>query len=82
MNKTISYLYLSGALFIPSAIALAHGGEVDGHVETEVVDVVDPTGRKYVMIGVAVVFALLIAWFVNSKMKSGPPPTQPPTTSV
>lgn len=84
--KALPYIYLVGALVIPTAMALAHGGEDDGHVED--VAVADPSKRIYVMIGVGVVFALMIGWFVWSKIKAGPaketpdapkePPQSPP----
>ena len=68
MHKTFSYLYLAGALLMPTAYALAHGGEDDGHVDA--VPVADPSSRIYVMIAVGVVFALMIGWFIWSKIKS------------
>jgi hypothetical protein len=85
MNKALPYFYLTGAMLMPTAYALAHGGEDDGHVDA--VPVADPSGRIYVMIGVGVVFALMIGWFVWSKIKSKAPmgdttPTPPPSTPV
>lgn len=71
MKKTLPYLYLLGALTIPSTLALAHGDEVDGHAED--VAVADPSSRIYVMIVVGVVFALMVGWFVWSKKKSKAP---------
>ena len=81
MKNTISYLYLAGALLMPSAHAIAHGGVDDGH--TEEVAVADPGSRIYVMIGVGVVFALMIGWFVWARIKSKAPAedTTPPTTT-
>lgn len=64
MKKLLPYAYL----FIPTALALAHGGADDGHIEA--VPVADPGSRIYVMIGVGVVFALMVGWFVWSKVKS------------
>ena len=80
MNKALSYLYLGGALLMPTAYALAHGGVDDG--DGEEVAVADPSMRKYVMIGVAVVFLLMIGYVINSKMKSKAPmgDTTPPET--
>ena len=71
MKKTLPYLYLFGALVMPTTYALAHGGTDDG-------DGVDPAAanpgnRIYVMIGVGIVFAAMIGWFVWSKMKSKAP---------
>ena len=72
MNKTISYLYFVGALVMPTAYALASGNEADGHGH-QAVAVADPSSRKYVIIAVAVVFSLMIAWFIWSKIKSKAP---------
>ncbi len=56
---------------MPTAFALAHGEMDDVHVEE--VPVADPGSRIYVMIAVAVVFVVMIGWFVWSKKKSKAP---------
>ena len=63
MRKLIPYLYL----FIPTAYALAHGGVNDGDGE---IGTPNPSNRKYVLIAIIVVVALMIAWFINAKMKN------------
>lgn len=72
MNKTISYLYLAGAVFMPTAYALAGGSDADGHGHGAP-EVADPSTRKYVIVAVAVVFGLMIGWFIWSKIKSKAP---------
>ena len=71
MNNTLSYLYLIGALIVPTTIALADGSGEHAHAGD--VAVADPSSRIYVMIVVGVVFALMIGWFVWSKKKSKAP---------
>ena len=72
MKKILPHLYLLGALLVPTAYAAASGEESDGHSH-EMVAVADPESRIYVMMGVGVVFALMVGWFVWSKIKSKAP---------
>ena len=65
MKKLLPYAYL----FIPTVYAFAQADDGHGHVHG-VPEVADPSSRIYVMVGVGVVFALMIAWFVWSKRKS------------
>ena len=71
MKKALPYLYLTSGLLMPVAHALAHGEADDGHMDTAAV--ADPSSRIYVLAGVGVVFALMIGWFIWSKMKNKAP---------
>lgn len=71
MKKTLPYLYLFGALVVPTTIALADGSGEHAHAED--VAVADPSSRIYVMVAVGVVFALMIGWVIWSKKKSKAP---------
>jgi hypothetical protein len=71
MKKTLAPLYLASAFLLPTAYALAHGGVDDG--DGDAVAVADPSQRKYVIIGVGLVCALMLGWFIWSKVKSKAP---------
>lgn len=69
MKKIISLVFYLVLPFMALAQVTDDGhNHVHGEIATSTQ--ADPEQRIYVMIGVGVVFAIMIGWFVWSKMKS------------